>query len=102
MFEDSISKLHNLQRKLEQLDGEHSVELSELFPDEFMLRNTEFPSLDSMFEESGFTIKSSEDLAAIPDEEWEGFIQVRTRFTSWDEMKNAAAEEWAMRRLELE
>jgi len=102
MFEDSLRKLRDLQRKAEQMDGEHSVTFTELFPDEFMLRNSEFPSVDSMFEGSGFKVESSEDFAAIPDEEWDVFIQERTRFASWDEMKNAAAQEWAMRRLELE
>ncbi len=102
MFEDALNKLRDLQRKAEQLDGEHSVAFSELFSDEFMLRNTEFSSVDSMFEESGFRVESSEDFAAIPEEEWAVFIRERTRFASWDEMKNAAAQEWAMRRLELE
>ena len=102
MVEDALRKLRDLQRKAEQLDGEHSVSLNEMFPDEFMLRNTEFPSVDSMVQASGFKVESSEDFAAIPDEEWDSFIQARTRFASWDEMKNAAAQEWAARRMGLE
>jgi hypothetical protein len=102
MFEDALRKLRDLQRKAEQLDGEHSVSFNELFPDEFMLRNTEFPSVGSMFEASGFKVESSEDMAAIPDEEWDKFVQERTRFASWDEMKSAAVQEWAARRMGLE
>lgn len=102
MFEDALRKLRDLQRKAEQLDGQHSVPFVELFPDEFMLRNTEFASIDSMFQLSGFTVKSSEDFAAIPDEAWDRFVQERTRFASWDEMKSAAVQEWATRRLALE
>jgi hypothetical protein len=101
MIEDALQKLRDLQSKAEELDGQHSVSLSELFPDEFMLRNTEFPSVDSMFEASGFKVESSEDFAAIPDDEWDSFVQERTRFTSWDEMKNAAVKEWAARRMGL-
>jgi len=101
MFEDSLRKLRDLQRKVEQLDGKHSIAFAELFSDEFMLRNTEFATIDSLFKESGFRVESNEDFAAIPAEEWEVFIRERTRFASWEEMKNAAAREWAMRRLEL-
>lgn len=102
MLEDALHKLRDLQRKAEQLDGKHSVSFTELFTDEFMLRNTDFPSVDSMFEASGFKVESSEDFAAIPDEEWDRFVQERTRFASWDEMKNSAAKEWAARRMGLE
>ena len=102
MFEDMLRKLRDLRRRAEQLDGEHSVAFTELFSDEFMLRNTEFPSIDSMFEATGFRVESSEDFAAIPDEEWDIFIRERTRFASWEEMKNTAVQEWTMRRLDLE
>lgn len=102
MFEDSLRKLREIQRKAEQLDGEHSIAYTELFSDEFMLRNTEFFSIASMFDESGFSVESSEAFAAISDEEWDVFIRGRTRFASWEQMKNAAAQDWAMRRLDLE
>jgi hypothetical protein len=102
MFEDALRKLRNIQRKAEQLDGDHAVSLTELFPDDFMLRNTEFPSIDSMFEASGFKVSSGEDFAAIPDEEWDTFVHERTRFASWDELKSAAVQEWVARRLALE
>lgn len=102
MFEDALRKLRDLQRKAEQLDGEHSVPLAELFNDEFMLRNTEFPSVKSMLEGSGYKIESNEELANIPEEDWDTFIRSCTRFASWDEMKNAAAQEWVGRTLELQ
>lgn len=102
MFEDALRKLGDLQRRLEQLDGKHSVSFEELFPSEFMLRNTDFPSIDVMFEASGYQVESTEDLAAIPDAEWDNYIQGRTRFQSWEEMKGAAVQEWAIRRLEVD
>lgn len=102
MFEDAFRKLRDLQRKAEQLDGQHSVPLSELFPDEFMLRNTEFGSIDELFEASGFRVDTEEDFASIPDDDLDVFITEHTRFASWEEMKNAAALQWAKRRLELE
>jgi len=102
MFEDALRKLRDLQRNAEHLAGEHSVLLTELFPDEFMLRHTEFPSIGLMFAASGFKVESTEDLVAIPGEAWDRFVREGTRFASWAEMKNAAVQEWAMRRLGLE
>jgi hypothetical protein len=101
MFEDALRKLRDLQRRAERLDGQQ-VPLAELFSDEFMLRNTEFSSIDELFEASGYKVETEEDFACIPDDEWDVFISERTRFVSWDEMKDAAALEWAKRRLELE
>jgi len=101
MFEDAVHKLRDLQRKAEQLDGEQSVQLADLFHDEFMLRNTEFPSVELMLEASGYKIESNDDFANIPEGDWNEFIRSRTRFASWDEMKNAAAQEWVARALGL-
>jgi hypothetical protein len=102
VFDDFLKKLNDLQRRAEDLHGTHSVAFTELFPDEFMLRYTEFPSINAMIEASGFKVESKDDFAAIPDEQWDDFIRKRTRFTSWEEMRNSAAREWAIRRLELD
>ncbi len=102
MFEDALPKLRELQRRAGQLDGEHSVSFAELFDDEFMLRHTDFPSIDAMLKASGFKVDTAEDFEAIPDDPWDAFIRERTRFTSWDEMKNAAGQEWATRQMGLE
>lgn len=98
-LDDISRKLRDLQRQAEELDGEHSVPMNELFHDEFMLRNTDYPSIDEMFAASGFKIETSEDFAAVPDDEWDAFVKNRTRFASWDDMKKAAVQQWAARRL---
>ena len=102
MIDDVLRKLRDLQRKAERLDGEHSVTLSELFPDEFMLRNTEFSTIDELFASSGFKIESEEDFESIPEDRLEIYISEHTRFKSWNEMKTAAANEWAKNQLGLE
>ena len=99
MFDDAIRKLRDLQRRAERLDGEHSVSLNDLFHDEFILRNTDFDSIEAMVQASGFKVETSEDFEAIPDEQWDIFVRERTRFTSWEEMKGAAVQEWAARQL---
>ncbi len=101
MLDDLFSKLSDLQQKARALDGSHSVPFTELFTDEFMLRNTEFSSITGMIEASGFKVEFPEDFAAIPDEPWDQFIAQRTRFTSWEDMKAAAGREWIASRLGL-
>lgn len=101
-FDDLLRKLRNLQRNAEALDGEHSLPFTELFPDEFMLRNTDFPSIDAFLTASGFSIASTEDTALPPDERWDPFVTQHTRFGSWGEMKDAAAQEWGRKRLGLD
>lgn len=99
MFDDALRKLSDLQRRAEALDGTHSVSFPELFNDEFMLRNTDFASIDAMFEASGFNVESAADFEAIPDEAWDQFVRGRTRFTDWAEMRKAAGREWMSRKL---
>lgn len=102
MFEDAMRKLRDLQRRAEQLDGQHEVSFDDLFPDEFMLRNTEYPSIAELLSGSGFRIETAEDFHAIPDETWDNYIRQHTRFDSWGEMQRAAAEEWMVRQLGLQ
>ena len=101
MFDDVLRKLHELQRRAQRIDGQHQISFDELFPDEFMLRNTEFPSVDEFISASGFTVESADDFAAIPDDPWDDYVRQRTRFASWAEMQQAAAEEWITRQLKL-
>jgi hypothetical protein len=100
MFDGFLRNLRKLQRRAERLSGEHTVSFSELFPDEFMLRNTDFQSIDAMFAASSFTLETAEDLNAIPEAALDEFIRANTRFDSWEDMKAAAAREWGQRRLE--
>jgi hypothetical protein len=70
-----------------------------MFPDEFMLLNTEFQSIADMIEVSGFRVETADDFKAIPDDEWDAFVRSRTRFTSWEEMRAAAGNEWMSRQV---
>lgn len=100
-FDDALREIRNLRRRVELLDGQHEIPVSEFFSDEFMLRHTDFQSAEAMFAASGFNVSSIESFNAIPDEAWDTFVRERTRFPSWKEMMAAAADEWVMRRLEL-
>src|SRR5690349_12442448 len=101
-----ITGLDELQRELERLQhaadsisGTQSIPVTTLLSSEFMLLNTDFESVQAMFDASGFTINSQADFDAIPEEEWDSFIRQHTRFGSWSEMLAVAGEEYFGRRL---
>ena len=94
-------RLQQLAENAEAMDGEHSVPLTELCPPPFMARNTDFATIEEMFEASGFTVETPEDFAAIPDAEWDAFIASRTRFSDWRSMQERAAADWISRGIGL-
>lgn len=87
-------RLDDLQRRAKDLDGTHDLTFAELFPDSFMHRNTRFPSMQAMIDEAGI-----EDGDDIQKPEWSSFVAHHTKFSSWHEMKSAAGQEWAKKRL---
>jgi len=99
MFDDALRKLSDLQRRAEALDGNHSVSFTDLFSDEFMLRNTDFATIHAMFEAGGYNVESSADFEAIPDDAWDQFVRSRTRFSDWKDMQTAAGKQWMSRQL---
>ena len=99
MFADFSGDFRKLQRNVERVAGEQSVSFGELFSDDFMLRHTDFASIDAMFEASPFTLETNDDLAAIPEAELDAFVADNTRLSTWEEMKSAAGREWMTRRI---
>lgn len=106
MFELKIEGLEQLQQRLrdmkaaaEELDGTHEIPLSELLTENFMRANTEFASFSEMLDASGFKVETSQDFAAIPDDQWDAFVRSRTRFQGWNEMLGTAAKKYAAKEL---
>lgn len=87
-------KLNDLQRKAEELHGEHEISFSELFNSSFMQRYTNFTSFEALIEASGFKVET-------PDDDWDKHIAKTTKFSNWQEMINAARSEWAKNQLRL-
>lgn len=98
-LDEMTRKLKSLSRKLESLSGRHRVPLQGLCPPQFMVRYTSFRTIDEMIEASGYKVESREDFAAIPDEEWDRVVAKNTRFSTWKEMLNTAAKDWARSKL---
>lgn len=92
-------KLNNLASKAQELDGTHTIPLSELLTPSFLAKHTRFLSSNAFFEASGFQVESPEDFATIPDDKWDDFIRSISSFENWEAMLAAAGEEWAVKQL---
>lgn len=97
----ALDALDDLIGKLDELDGTHHLTWKELFPDEFIRAHSKCNAMDELLEKSGFKIESMEDFKAIPDNEWERYIQANTSFESWEAMQSAAVSAWTRRNLGL-
>lgn len=100
MIRTSITGLDGLQKRLKQMTdgferakGTHEVSLGELFHPGFMSRHTRHASIQELFDASGFKIETKDDLAAIPDADWDGHIRSSTNFRNWESMQKAARAE---------
>lgn len=85
-----VKGLDAVRKQLKKLEEIKQVSLGELFNPVFMSSNTDFQSIGEMFERSGFKSDSMEDIAAIPDDEWDAFVSAHTRFDSWSDMRELA------------
>jgi hypothetical protein len=98
---DFRKKLDDLARRTRELHGQHEVPLSELMSTEFISGCSSYSSLQELFRASQFEIKSTDDFKAIPDAEWDAFINANTSYATWEEMQKAAVREWTRRKLDL-
>ena len=98
-LEEVNRKLEELERKANDIHGENIIQLSELLPAQFMIKYTDFKSLEEMFQASGFVVESSEDFKKIPEEDLNNFIKNNTQFSNWDDMIGKASMEWIARKL---
>jgi hypothetical protein len=100
-LDDPIQALTDLLAKAAELKGEHSVPISDLFPDAFMVEHTDFGTTQEMLDASGFQANTSEEFSAIPEGLWEAFVVSHTKFPTWRAMLEAGTAEWISRKLGL-
>lgn len=65
----------------------------------FMLTNTGLPSLHHLVRRSGLLEEGRSVSDILESEAWDAFIRTETRFASWDEFREAAAEDATARQL---
>lgn len=90
IFNGSILK--TLSRVIERYKLDEHILLSELFPDSFMEEHTRFFCIEELFE-SGFFI-CGPNVKPADEEEIDGHIFIMTDFNTWEEMAEAAAQEY--------
>lgn len=100
-FDELHRKLTEMGQQASALDGEHTVSMDELFPATFMNACSSSSSFAHFLEAGGFVVESTEDFAAIPDDEWDAYVERSTTFANWEAMKGAAATAWMTRQLGL-
>lgn len=91
--------LNKLIKNAEEMDGKQQVKLVDLMTPEFITGCSNFNDLESLFSQSTFKIENIEDFKAIPEHEWEDFINKHTSFRSWEEMQKNALEAYVKRQL---
>lgn len=99
-FGDLQRKLDDLQKKLESMQ-EQQVPLAELLDPAFMIKHTEFSSVEEMLERGGFSASNQEEFEQIPQEQLDEYVAAHTEFASWSDMLNTAGQEWVLGRLGL-
>lgn len=82
--------LDQLEKNLSEVSGTHSIPLDDLMTPDFISSCSQYSNFEELIEASGFKVETEEDFAAIPDQEWEQFIQTNTSYGSWIEMQKAA------------
>jgi hypothetical protein len=92
-LEELEKKLQELQDKLDRLEQEHEVPLSEVLNDDFISRHTPYVSVTALFEAGGFRTGD------LQEEKMDAFIRTVSRFQSWQDLVNAAAKEWSAKKL---
>ena len=89
-YNSFASLFDDLQKNINNATGK--VPLNELFPASFMNSYTDFSDFDELLSAGGFTVSSQEDFDAIPESELDKHISKTTKFSSWNEMSQKAAE----------
>lgn len=104
-FADELDDLANqfgeMADNAEELEGENTVSLRDLFTEEFMRQHTAVTSFENFIEQSQWQVESEEDFEAIPEDEFDEYVKAHSDFESWEDMLGTAANEWIVREIGL-
>lgn len=89
----------NLKKASRELDGKHQVSFDNMFTKSFMCKHTPVSNFDEFLTAGGFEVNSQEDFEAIPDADMDNYVIKSTKFSSWQEMLDTAAQEYALKKL---
>lgn len=90
-----IDWLDEINAALKNTNGtDNSLNIEDIFHIGFMLKHTQFSSIQEMFRESWFEIVEQDDLQKTADPNFDYFIVKSTHFTCWNEMVSCAGKEF--------
>lgn len=84
-----LSGLKKFKKKIEKATEMKPATFEELFIPEFMIQNTEYKTLEEFFDSCG--IQTDDDFSSIPQEKLDDFVKLHSKFSSFEEMAQAAA-----------
>lgn len=99
-IKSDFSGLKKLSKNLEELGNKKSIGLYELMSDNFVSKHSKYKSFDELLSSSPFTVETAEDFEAMPDDEWDSYINQNTDYDSWKEMQVKAFEYYAKKQIE--
>jgi len=85
----------HLQKKVKEASG--NVSISELLNDAFMQKYTDFENSQEFFDKSPFKFETQEEWDQIDEKEKDDYVKIHTRFDTWNEMLQKAAQEYFAR-----
>lgn len=100
-FKMNLDGLEKLKQGLKSIEDTKSITLGELMSPSFVSECSEFKDIQAMFDGSPFKIETLDDLKSVPDSEWDAYIENKTNYPSWGEMRQAALAEWTRKKINL-
>ena len=91
MRKNEFPDLDSITRNISK---EETISLDVLMNPSFMHRYTKASSFDEFLKLGGFDIHSEEDFKSIPDDVFNRHVKAFSSFSSWEEMQNAALDEY--------
>ena len=95
------NKLHNLQTELKRFENGIDIPFDELFNYSFMCKYTNSSNINDFLISGGFSVKTTADFKAIPDEELDSYVRTCTSFDSWSDMLDEASKLYIANKLDL-
>lgn len=96
-FDALEKKLKRLEKNADELNGTNEVSFEVLFNSKFLSKYTSFSSYDEFTE--ALPAKTKEEFEALPEEDADEFAKKFTRFETWRELLQKAANEYALKEL---
>lgn len=90
-MDSTIKYLEKIQENLQKVEGTRTYTFKEIFNDKFVSQHTKYSNISDFLEPSGIDFSSQESFKNSDIEKLDKYISENSDFSSWEEMKSAAA-----------